>query len=211
MDSTSQELPRPPVHGKYDFRSNRPRQRKSEIIKYSIIAIIIIIILSLGVTFAVLFVSFKKAKVPNFQVKSVRVSRFSVANVLTDQQKVLSADVDFFLDSDNKNRLVGVYFGNMVMETGWAGVETTFGETNVRDYVQKSKGVTTLKVSTRSEVEVKMDVKQEDMKLNLSINGDLKFFSGPFKTKRLPFIVSCNNISGVSVHAACGFKLFTNG
>ncbi|KNA10494.1 hypothetical protein SOVF_143580 [Spinacia oleracea] len=99
----------------------------------------------------------------------------------------------------------------MVMETGWAGVETTFGETNVRDYVQKSKGVTTLKVSTRSEVEVKMDVKQEDMKLNLSINGDLKFFSGPFKTKRLPFIVSCNNISGVSVHAACGFKLFTNG
>ncbi|XP_021743766.1 probable rhamnogalacturonate lyase B [Chenopodium quinoa] len=211
MDSASVELPRPPAHGKYDFHTNRPRQRKGAYIKCFCIALIVIILIALCINAIVLFVAFKKAHVPNFQVKNVQVSKFSVANVLTDQQKVLSTDLDFFFESDNKNPLVGVDFGNMVMDTSWDGVQAHLGETHVQNFVQKSKGVSKLKVSTKNEVELKKNVKPEDMKLKLSLSGDLKFFSGPFKTKLYPFMISCNDISSVSVNAACTSKMYNNG
>ncbi|KAL2893064.1 Rhamnogalacturonate lyase [Bienertia sinuspersici] len=194
MDS---ELPRPPAHGKYDFHANRPRQQKGTFLKWFCVSLIIIIILALGICGIVLLVSFKKAEVPHFQVKAVQVPKFSVANVLTDQQKVLSTNLDFIFESDNKNMFVGVDFGNMVMVATWDDVEAHLGETHVQNYVQKSKGVSTLKVSAKGEVEINKDVKKEDMKLDLSLSGDLKFFSGPFKTQTWPFLISCNKISAM--------------
>ncbi|KMT20560.1 hypothetical protein BVRB_1g005420 [Beta vulgaris subsp. vulgaris] len=204
-------LPRPPAHGKYDFHTNRPRQQKTSFIKWFCIAFGLILLLSLGIYAITLLVVFKKAQVPNFQVKNVQVSKFSVAHVLTDQEKVLSTNLEFFFESDNKNPLLGVDFGNMVMETTWDDIEAHLGETHVQNFVQKSKGVSTLKVSTKGEVELTKDVKKEDLKLDLFLSGNLKFFSGPFNTKVFPFMISCNDISGVSTNAACDSKMFTTG
>ncbi|KAK9713985.1 hypothetical protein RND81_06G063500 [Saponaria officinalis] len=108
--------------------------------------------------------------------------------------------------------MVRVGLENMVMETTWNEVEAHLGETHVENVVITSKGVSTLKVTAHGEVELsKKIVKKEDMKLDLVLSGDLKFFSGPFKTKTYPFMVSCNGISGDSSDAACDSKLFTNG
>ncbi|KAL9234732.1 hypothetical protein vseg_009567 [Gypsophila vaccaria] len=211
-NSASQELPRPPAHGKYDFGNNKARQRRGNIIKFGCIGLIVAILLAFGIYSVVLIVCFKKAQTPHFQVKSVQVSKFNVANIFTEQQKILSTDLVFNLESDNKNSMIGVNLGNMVMETTWNEVDAHLGETHVENVVQKSNGVSTLKVATHGEVEIsKKVVKKEDMKLELVLSGEIKFFSGPFKTKAYPFMVTCNDISGLSSNAACTSKLFSLG
>ncbi|CAO2834573.1 unnamed protein product [Amaranthus hypochondriacus] len=203
-------LPRPPAHGKYDFHTNRPRQQKRNIVKYVCLSFFAFIMLGLAICGILLVVAFKKSEVPEFKIKGVQVSKFSVANVLTDQQKVLSTNLDFIFECVNKNSL-GVDFKNMIMEANWNSVEAHLGEAHVENFMQKSKGVSMLKVSAKSEVEINKNVKKEDMNLDLHLSGDLNFFSGPFKTKVFPFLVSCNHVSTSSANAACNSKMFTNG
>ena len=203
-------LPRPPAHGKYDFHTNRPRQQKRNIVKYVCLSFFAFIMLGLAICGILLVIAFKKSKVPEFKIKGVQVSKFSVANVLTYQQKVLSTNLDFIFECDNKNSL-GVDFKNMIMEANWNSMEAHLGEAHVENFMKKSKGVSMLKVSAKSEVEINKNVKKEDMKLDLNLSGDLNFFSGPFKSKVFPFLVSCNDVSISSANAACNSKIFTNG
>ncbi|KAL9245587.1 hypothetical protein vseg_019220 [Gypsophila vaccaria] len=211
-NSATQQLPRPPVHGRYDFSNNETRRRRGNVIKFGCVALIAAILIAFAIYGIFLVFSFKNARVPRFQVKAVQVSKFDVANILSDEQKVLSTDLVFNLESDNKNPMVKVDLGNMVMETTWNEVEAHLGETHVENVVIASKGASILKVSAHGKVELsKKIVKKEDMKLDLVLSGDLKFFSGPFKTKTYPFMVSCNDISSDSLDVVCDSKLFTNG
>ncbi|KAH9610641.1 hypothetical protein KSS87_017129 [Heliosperma pusillum] len=206
------QLPRPPAHGRYDLGNNEARRRKANMMKFGCVGVLAAIIIGLAIYGIILLFSFKNAQVPHFQVKAVEVSKFNVADVVMAKQKVLSTDLAFNLESDNKNPMVGVKLENMVMETNWNDVEAHLGEAHIENVALNSKGVSTLKVTTRGEVEIsKKLVNKEDMKLDLVLSGDLKFVHGPFKTKTYPFMVSCNEIKGVSINAACDSKLFSNG
>ncbi|XP_074263660.1 uncharacterized protein LOC141586358 [Silene latifolia] len=211
-NTASQELRPPPAHGKYDLAKKKAMQRRGNIIKLGCISIILVLFLAFGIYGVVLLVSFKKAEMPHFQVKSVQVSKFDVANIFISQQNVLSTDIVFNIESDNKNSMVGVELGNMVMETNWNEMNAHLGETHVVNVVQKTKGVSKLQVSTHGEVELsKKVVNKEDMKLEVVLSGTLKFFNGAFKTQKYPFMVTCNDISSASSNVGCDSKLYTTG
>jgi len=216
MDETSRlnpGLPRPPpAHAKYDFATGKPRPRKGNCIKCFCIAFVIALLLALGINAIVMLIAFKKAEAPEFQVKTVKVSRFSTISPLNNDRAVLSADLTFDFECNNKNPIVGVDLGDMEMQATWGEMNAQLGESRLEDFAQKARGKKEIKVSTKNEVEIsKKDVKPEDMKLELSLFGELKYFAGPFKTKKYPFMVSCGSVSPTSINVGCNTKLYSSG
>ena len=159
-----------------------------------------------------MLIAFKKAEAPEFQVKTVKVSRFSTISPLNNDRAVLSADLTFDFECNNKNPIVGVDLGDMEMQATWGEMNAQLGESRLEDFAQKARGKKEIKVSTKNEVEIsKKDVKPEDMKLELSLFGELKYFAGPFKTKKYPFMVSCGSVSPTSINVGCNTKLYSSG
>ena len=185
----------------------------SNFLKFFVIGFFVLIVLAIGVNAIVLFVALKKPSPPEFQVKNAHVAKFNVYNPESDDSlSVLSTDLVFSLDAANKNLLLGLKFENMLLDTSWDELDAHLGETTVQNFVQKNKGVTTLKVNTQGEMEIPLkNVKMEDVSLDLQLSGQLHYFIGPIKTKTYAFMVFCDNLFVSNTNTHCRTEVFSDG
>ncbi|KAJ8450266.1 hypothetical protein Cgig2_004723 [Carnegiea gigantea] len=192
---------------------NGAKAPSSNFMKFFCVGFFVLVILGIGINAIVIFVALKKPSPPEFQVKNAHVAKFDVYNPdPNDTVSVLSTDLMFSLDAANKNLIVGLQFENMLLDTSWDEVDAHLGETNVQNFVQKNKGVTTLKVNTQGEMEIPLkSVKVEDMSLDLQLSGQLHYFIGPLKTKTYAFMVFCDNLFVTNVNTHCRTEIFSDG
>ncbi|GAB4839480.1 hypothetical protein Ancab_029004 [Ancistrocladus abbreviatus] len=214
--SSASQLPKPPGHAalggdptKYEKRSRRAGGGCCKLI---ILTVILIILLLLTIAAIAIWESFKRADMPNFTVQRLAVSKFNVDEGFRDKQSVVTTDLEFHLEADNKkNGMIGTKFGSMVLEVSWDDTNARLGEAKVPVFESKTGKKTELKIGTHGEADIlRKGLAKEDLKLDAVLSGNVNFFWGPFKSKDYPFMVSCSAISTASANSLCNAKLYSS-
>ncbi|CAO2818612.1 unnamed protein product [Amaranthus hypochondriacus] len=176
------------------------------------VILIVILLLALLVIAITVLIAFKYADTPQFHVKTIEVSAFTVKSI---NPSILSTNIDVFFNTYNKNMLLGLDLWNVVMETTWYENEMGArlrGTQKLHHFTQGYKTISFLRMNAKAEFQITNttdnNIKKDDMKLDLILRGELNYYSGILWSVRRRFMVLCNGVSILSSNATCKTKLF---
>ncbi|KAL8172018.1 hypothetical protein V2J09_023822 [Rumex salicifolius] len=173
-------------------------------------AVVTVVALVVGGIF--LWVAFSNSDSPIVKVQRLSIPKFDVDPDLKDDEVVMSAELELFLESINKNRMTSASLESMVMGMSWHehGVEQ-LGQSSVESVKQVSGGSNVIQIRTHAEADVrnKKLLTKEDIKVDVALSGIVVFSYGPFTSDSYAFLIRCNGVSVSSKDIPCSSKLYS--